>query len=103
MPRGGKRVGAGRPAKAEKRTETPVRVAERKLRDRLPELVDKALELALEGGDTKMLVYCIDRVLGRPTQPFDFHAAARRAAEDRGLNPDRVIHLFEQLKRQKAG
>ena len=42
---------------------------------------------------------------GLPVQQVevDFHDAARRAAEERGLNPDRVIHLYEQLKRQKAG
>ena len=40
---------------------------------------------------------------GLPTQRLevDFYDAARRAAEERGLNPDRVIHLYEQLKRQE--
>lgn len=85
------------------REQHPVKAAENKLRDRLPELVDKALELALEEGNDRMLIYCIDRILGKPTQPLDFYASARRAAEERGLNPDRVIHLYEQLKRQKAG
>lgn len=113
MPRGGARPGAGRkkgdgkgvgqrPPKR-KVYESPIREAEGRIRDRLPELVDMALKLALEGEDAKMVVYCIDRILGKPTQPFDFREAARRAAEERGLNPDRVIHLYEQLKRQKAG
>lgn len=40
---------------------------------------------------------------GLPTQQveIDFYDAARRAAEERGLNPDRVIHLYEQLKRRE--
>lgn len=114
MARGGRRPGAGRkpggtskagPGKPAKRKiyESPIRAAEGRIRDRLPELVDVALRLALEDGNERMLIYCIDRILGKPTQPIDFYDAARRAAEERGLNPDRVIHLYEQLKRQKAG
>ena len=103
MARGGKRPGAGRKPKAIQRQQPPVVAAESKLRDRLPELVDAALKLALEDGNERMLIYCIDRVLGRPTLPIDFLGAARKAAEDRGLNPDRVIHLYEQMKRQRAG
>jgi hypothetical protein len=102
MARGGRRPGAGRPAKAEKRGETPVRVAERKLRDRLPELVDVALNLAIEEANERMLIYCIDRVLGKPTQPIDVYDAARRLAEERGLDPDRVINLFDAIKRRQA-
>lgn len=104
MARGGARPGAGRKRKTDKTKRLgPVAAAESKLRDRLPELVDVALRLALEEENERLLIYCIDRILGKPTQPFDFHEAARRAAEERGLNPDRVIHLYEQLKRQKAG
>lgn len=102
MARGGKRPGAGRKPKAEARQEPPVKAAENKLRDRLPELVDVALSLALEDRNERLLIYCIDRILGKPMQPFDFYAEARRAAEARGLNPDRVIHLYEQMKRSKA-
>jgi hypothetical protein len=102
MARGGKRPGAGRKPKSEARQEPPVKAAENKLRDKLPELLDVALSLALEDRNERLLIYCIDRVLGKPTQPFDFYDAARRAAEERGLNPDRVIHLYEQMKRSKA-
>lgn len=103
MAKGGRRPGAGRkPKRLNPATQSPIKIAELKLAENLPKLVDVALQLALDG-DKALLVYCIDRVLGRPTQPFDFHAAARRAAEERGLNPDRVIHLYEQLKRQKVG
>lgn len=103
MARGGARPGAGRKRKTDKVKRTgPVVQAEAKLRDRLPELVDVALDLAINERDPRMLVYCIDRVLGKPTQPIDIYDAARRLAEERGLDPDRVINLFDAIKRRQA-
>lgn len=97
---GGKRPGSGRRPKAAARQEPPVRAAENKLRDRLPELVDVALEMALKDRDARMLVYCIDRVLGKPAQPIDVYDAVRRLAVERNLDPDRVIYLYEAIKRR---
>ena len=102
MARGGKRPGAGRKPKAEARQEPPVKAAENKLRDRLPELVDVALSLAIEGRNERMLIYCIDRVLGKPTQPVDMLDAVRQIAVARNLDPDRVINLYEAIKRKRA-
>lgn len=114
MARGGARPGAGRkpgaggrpgPGKPPKRQvyATPVREAERRIRDRLPELVDMALELALKDRDPKMVVYCIDRILGKPTQPVDVLDATRRLAEERGLDPDKVVSIFDGLKKKRTG
>lgn len=80
MPRGGKRPGAGRKPglRIEPRAQSPIRIAELTLSDHLPELVEVALAIALEDRDKQMLVYCIDRVLGRAVartengQPGDF-------------------------------
>lgn len=105
--RGGKRPGAGRKPGAVKRervvTQTPVQLAELKLTTRLPELVDKALELALAGeGNERLLIYCIDRVLGKPTQPIDLMDAVRKIAIERGLEPERVINLYEVIRKRGA-
>lgn len=102
MARGGKRPGAGRKPKAEKRAEPPVKAAENKLRDRLPELVDVALSLAIEGKDAKMVIYCIDRVLGKPTQPIDVLDTVRQLAVARNLDPERVVNLYEIIKRRRV-
>lgn len=82
------------------RQEPPVKAAENKLRDRLPELVDVALRLALEEDNERMLIYCIDRILGRPAQPIDVVDTARRLALERNLDPDRVIYLLDVIKRR---
>jgi hypothetical protein len=71
-------------------------------------LVDRLLLIALTGKRTEALAamkLILSYTDGLPVQQVevDFYDAARRAAEERGLNPDRVIHLFEQLKRQKVG
>jgi hypothetical protein len=71
-------------------------------------LVDRLLLIALSGKRSEALAamkLIFSYTDGLPTQQveIDFYDAARRAAEERGLNPDRVIHLYEQLKRQKAG
>jgi len=71
--RGGKRAGAGRKPsglRLHPRAESPIRIAELKLSEHLPELVEKAVEMAL-AGDRALLAYCIDRVLGKSMQPVD--------------------------------
>lgn len=98
--KGGRRAGAGRkPKRLDPSTQSPIKVAELKLAENLPKLVDVALKMALDG-DKSLLVYCIDRVLGRPTQPIDVYGAARRLALERNLDPDRVINLYEVIKRR---
>lgn len=103
MARGGARPGAGRKRKAEKNRHVgPVVSAENKLRDRLPELLDVALGLAIEERNERMVIYCIDRVLGKPSQPIDLLDTARRLALERNLDPDRVIYLLDVIKRRGA-
>ena len=79
---GGARPGAGRKAKRDKNG-TAIQQAERRIRDRLPELVDRMFELAngvlvevsIDGRsvyqrapDYKALSYLIDRIMGKPTE-----------------------------------
>lgn len=102
--RGGKRPGAGRkPKRLNPVTQSPIKVAELKLAENLPQLVEVALSLALEDRDKTMVVYCIDRVLGRPTQPVDVYDEARRLAIERGLDPEKVVSIFDGLKKKRAG
>lgn len=70
--------------------------------ERLPELVEKALELAL-GGDKALLAYCIDRVLGKTVQPIDITTQIDDIAAEYGVAPDRVVSIVERLRKQKAG
>lgn len=84
-PNGGARPGAGRKPKDEK-FKVPIAKAEKKIADRLPMLVDKALELA-EGvfvedvnvvtlqrsvyqkpPDLGAIKYLMDRIMGKPTE-----------------------------------
>jgi hypothetical protein len=83
MPSGGKREGAGRPRVREQHA-APVRAAEKKIVDRLPEIVDAQIELALgvmveevspttgaltiyrQPPDGKAGQYLINRILGLP-------------------------------------
>lgn len=84
---GGKRAGAGRKPKAEKYA-TAINRAEKRIADRLPELVDRLFELAegvrveelsLDGKsnvyqrppDFKAASYLLDRILGKPTQAVE--------------------------------
>lgn len=80
---GGARPGAGRKPKEEK-FKIPIARAEKKIADRLPWLVDKALELAdgvyvekigingpmvyQQAPDYKAIAYLIDRIMGKPTE-----------------------------------
>lgn len=121
--RGGKRPGSGRKPQGLKRVihQTPVQIAEAKIAAKLPWLVDKLLELAdgvyrekvlpdgvtgivyQERPDRQAAEYLIDRVMGKPTQPVDVYDTARRLAEERGLDPDKVVGIFDGLKRKRAG
>jgi hypothetical protein len=118
---GGPRPGSGRPVGTVKRVlhETPIRAAEKKIADRLPWLVDKLIELA-DGiyeektiGEAAVIVYkrapdrqaaeyLMDRVMGKPTQPVDVYDTARRLAEERGLDPAKVISIFDGLRKKRA-
>lgn len=101
--RGGKRAGAGRkPKRLNPLTLSPIRVAELKLAENLPQLVDVALALAL-GGDKSLLVYCIDRVLGRTVQPIDVTHQVEQIAADYGVEPARVTSIIERLRAKQAG
>lgn len=81
---GGARPGAGRKPKDEK-FKLPIAKAEKRIADRLPSLIDRALELAdgvtvqevdKDGGivvytkppDLKAIIYLVDRVMGKPTE-----------------------------------
>jgi len=54
--RGGKRAGAGRPRKADTH-ERPIKAAEKKFADKLPQLADNVLALAAGGQLSETLVY----------------------------------------------
>src|SRR5690349_6921449 len=100
MARGGARPGAGRKRKTDKVKRTgPVVQAEAKLRDRLPELVDVALKLALDDENERMLVYCIDRVLGKPTQPVDLVDRVRDLAVIEGLTDEEAAEAVAEAER----
>jgi hypothetical protein len=68
---GGARPGAGRKAKAAK-FEGPIAGAERKIADRLPELIDNLFALASgfdgEPPDREANKYLLDRILGKPRE-----------------------------------
>ncbi len=81
---GGARPGAGRKPKDEK-FKVPIAKAEKKIADRLPWLIDQAMELAegvvvqerdREGGlriyqrppDMKAIAYLVDRIMGKATE-----------------------------------
>lgn len=104
--KGGRRPGAGRPRKedAKRRQIGPVRKAEEKFRDALPQLADVALELALSGKDQKMVIYCINRALGAPTQPVDIEVsrAAAKLAAAIGADPEFLIRRAQQLAAENS-
>jgi hypothetical protein len=81
---------------------SPIKRAELKLLENLPKLVDQAIALAL-AGDRGMLVYCIDRVLGRTVQPIDVTLAAEAIAAEYGVETERVTSIVERLKSRQAG
>lgn len=103
---GGRRPGAGRPRKEvlKARQPGPVRVAEEAFRDALPELAKVALELAIKGKDQKMVIYCINRALGAPTQPIDLEVskAAARLGAAIGADPEFLIRRAQQLAAENS-
>lgn len=103
MARGGKRPGAGRKPglRVEPRAQSPIRAAEMKLAENLPDLIDRAISLA-KAGDKQLLVYCIDRVLGRTVQPIDVVHQVEEIAADYGVPPERVTSIVERLKAKRA-
>ena len=104
MTHGGKRPGAGRKPSLHHvpKAQSPIRIAELKLAERLPELVEKAIEMALDG-DRALLAYCIDRVLGKAVQPIDVIHEVQQIAADFGVEPARVSSIVERLKAKRAG
>lgn len=102
--RGGPRPGSGRKAKRrDPVSQSPIRQAELLLAENLPALVKVVLRLALEEEDKQMLVYSIDRVLGRTVQPIDITQQVTDIAADFGVEPERVTSIVEKLKAKRAG
>lgn len=103
---GGRRPGAGRPRKEvlKARQPGPVRAAEDAFRDALPELAKVALELALKSKDKQMVMYCLNRALGAPTQPIDLEVnrAAARLAAAIGADPEFLIRRAQQLASENS-
>jgi hypothetical protein len=112
MARGGARPGAGRKRKRPlpgmpdpeiNIPGSPIKLAESKLRQALPDLTDIAIQKAKDG-DNRMLVYCIDRVLGSPVQPIDLEVsrAAARLAAAIGADPEFLIRRAQQLAAENS-
>lgn len=87
---GGSRPGAGRPKKRDANAGAIVK-AEKKIRDRLPEVIDALFELALgvtvkevslqgetnvyrKAPDAKAAIYLTDRIMGKPTERVEVEA-----------------------------
>ncbi len=113
MGHGGARPGSGRPPKAVL-AETPIRQAEKKIRDRLPWIVDRLFELAegvrvessgLTGEpivyqkppDRGACEYLMDRIMGKPMQPVDVRERAQRVADELGVPVAAVIAEAERI------
>jgi hypothetical protein len=69
-------------------------------------IVERLVSIALNGKRTDSIAairLIMSYTDGLPVQAVevDLYDGLRRVAEERGLNPDRVIHLYEQLKRQE--
>lgn len=58
--------------------------------------------MALDG-DRALLVYCIDRVLGRTVQPIDITHQVEEIAAEYGVEPERVTSIVERLKAKRTG
>lgn len=106
--KGGFRPGAGRkPKRLHPITLSPIRLAEVRLSEKLPELVEVALMMALGTEDVPpdkaMLIYCIDRVLGRTIQPISVETQVDEIAADFGVGPERVTSIVERLKAKRTG
>lgn len=99
MANGGKRPGAGRPRVRDKYAR-PVAAAEKKIVDRLPEIVDAQIRLALgvmvedvnpitgeeavykEPPDGKAGQYLINRILGLPKAKVDLNVDVTKLSDD---------------------
>ncbi len=81
MPRGGPRPGSGR-KRTRERFERPVEDAERRIADRLPELIDRLFEMSA-ANNYPATVYLVDRVLGKPRQSVDAEVTGKDGAEIR--------------------
>jgi hypothetical protein len=88
----------------QKAYEGPFVIAEQKIRARWSDLIDVALELAIEGKSEKMVIYCIDRLIGKPSQPIDLEVrrAADRIGAATGADPEFLIRRAQQLAAQHA-
>ena len=95
---GGKQPGAGRPRKAEKFS-GPIAAAEKRISDKLPFLIDKALELAdgvmcaeltKEGDynvytrppDRQAIEYLANRIMGKPTERMEIDDTSRLSDDE---------------------
>ncbi len=106
---GGARPGAGRKPKDEK-FKIPIAKAEKKIADKLPMLIDKALELA-EGvlvedfnivtmqttvyqkpPDLGAIKYLVDRIMGKPTERKEITSLDKPLAE---MTDDELRALLE--------
>lgn len=113
MAHGGARQGAGRRAKAEVHRDS-IRVAEGKIRDRLPDIVDWLMALAegVQVEDTDLTgravvyrkppdraacEYLMDRIMGKPTQPVELRERAQRVADMLGVDVREVIAEAERI------
>jgi hypothetical protein len=65
-------------------------------------MVDLAISLAL-AGDRGLLVYLIDRVLGKAVQPISIDLQVPEIAADFGVPEERVSSVVERLKAKRAG
>lgn len=103
--RGGYRPGAGRKPglRIEPKAKSPIRLAELRLAENLPALIEAALHIALNDRDKQMIVYCIDRVLGRTVQPIDVAHQVEEIAAEYGVPSERVTSIVERLKAKRAG
>jgi hypothetical protein len=118
--RGGRRPGAGRPARADLYRQ-PIREAEGLIRDKLPFLVGQLLQLAegvqmqkadskgnpvvyLSPPDRKACEYLINRVMGTPVQrtESDVRKQAEELAEELGLDADELVRTAERIANRRA-
>ncbi|HZO26709.1 MAG TPA: DUF5681 domain-containing protein [Chloroflexota bacterium] len=71
-------------------------------------LVERLVSIALQGKRSDSVAamrLIMSYTDGLPVQhvELDVYDAARRLAEERGLDPDRVIRLYDQIKQRQGG
>ena len=111
---GGRRPGAGRPSKRTKHAGA-ITKAEKRIADRLPELIDNMLELAggvtvqetdFDGGvkvytrppDFKANEYLINRIMGKPTERREIEDVTPPPTIDWNLVPSDLRDAFIEGK-----